>query len=62
MDYGILSLIPPLLAIILAIGTRQVYLSLMSGIFLGWVILNNGNVWAGFLDSLEGLVLVFSEP
>ncbi|WP_236975246.1 Na+/H+ antiporter NhaC family protein [Membranihabitans maritimus] len=34
----------------------------MSGIFLGWVILNNGNIWAGFLDSLEGLVLVFSEP
>lgn len=62
MDYGFLSLIPPLLAIVFAIRTKQVYLSLLSGIFLGWIILNDGNVWIGFVDTLEGLVAVFAEP
>lgn len=61
MDYGFLSLIPPLLAIIFAIKTRQVYLSLISGILLGWIILNDWNAWKGFLDTLEGLVNVFAD-
>ncbi len=61
MDYGFLSLIPPLLAIVFAIRTRQVYLSLISGIFLGWIILNDWNLWKGFLDTLEGLVNVFAD-
>ncbi|MBY5959937.1 sodium:solute symporter [Membranicola marinus] len=61
MDYGFLSLIPPLLAIIFAIRTRQVYLSLLSGILLGWIILNDWNISRGFLDTLEGLVNVFSD-
>lgn len=61
MDYGFLSLIPPLLAIVFAIKTRQVYLSLLSGILLGWIILNDWNIWRGFLDTLEGLVNVFND-
>lgn len=61
MDYGFLSLIPPLLAIVFAIRTRQVYLSLITGILLGWIILNNWNIWKGFLDTLEGLVNVFGD-
>lgn len=62
MDYGFLSLIPPLLAIVFAIRTHQVYLSLLSGILLGWIILNDWNIWEGFLDTLEGLVNVFDDP
>ena len=62
MDYGFWSLIPPLLAIIFAIRTRQVYLSLISGILLGWIIIEKGNLWTGFLATLEGLVAVFEEP
>lgn len=61
MDYGFLSLIPPLLAIILAIWTRQVYLSLLTGIFLGWFIIHDWNIWTGFLGTLEGLVAVFAD-
>ena len=34
-----LSVLPPLLAIGLAVATRQVYLSLAGGIWLGWTIL-----------------------
>lgn len=61
-DYGIFSLLPPLIAIILAIWTKQVYISLIFGLFLGWVILNDGNVLLGFLDTLYALVDVFTDP
>lgn len=61
MDYGILSLLPPVLAIVLAIFTRQVYVSLILGIFMGWWIINDGNLWLGFLDTIQGLVTVFED-
>ena len=60
-NYGILSLLPPVLAIILAIFTRQVYVSLIVGIFMGWWIINDGNLWLGFLDTVQGLVTVFED-
>lgn len=57
---GILSILPPIVAIALAILTRQVFISLSVGIFIGYVLLYNGNVWLGFLETLEGLVGVFA--
>ena len=59
--FGLLSLLPPVLAIILAIVTRQVYVSLLVGIFIGWWIINDGNLWLGFLDTIQGLVDVFAD-
>ena len=58
---GILTLLPPVIAIILAILTRQVFISLVVGIFLGYVILAGGNPWIGFLETLQGLVDVFAD-
>lgn len=58
---GFLTLIPPVVAILLAILTRQVFISLLAGIFLGYVILSGGNLWLGFLDTLQGLVDVFAD-
>ncbi len=58
---GFLTLLPPIIAIILAIATRQVFISLIVGIFLGYVILAGGNVWLGFLDTMQGLVEVFAD-
>lgn len=58
---GILTLLPPVVAILLAILTRQVFISLFVGIFLGYVILSGGNPWLGFLDTLQGLVDVFAD-
>ncbi|OAV45049.1 Na+/H+ antiporter NhaC family protein [Lewinella sp. 4G2] len=58
---GILTLLPPVIAIILAIATRQVFISLIAGIFLGYVILAGGNPWLGFLDTMQGLVDVFAD-
>jgi hypothetical protein len=39
MHYHFWSLVPPLIAIILAIRSRQVFLSLGFGIWLGWLII-----------------------
>ena len=56
-----LSLLPPLLAIALAIKTRQVFISLMAGIWLGWMILSGWNPVTGTLASIQALVDVFKD-
>lgn len=58
---GFWSLLPPLLAIFLAITTREVLLSLLAGLILGYTILAGGNVAAGIGDSIEGIVGVFAD-
>ena len=54
------SLLPPLLAIGLAIGTRQVYLSLGAGVWLGYALLAGGPL-AGLAGAIEGAVGVFGD-
>ena len=58
-DYGFWSLIPPLLAIGLAIRTKQVVFSLTLGIFVGYLIIQGGNVFDGFLSTITAFVDVF---
>lgn len=58
--FGIWSLLPPLLAIALAIGTRQVYLSLAAGIWIGYVILEHSIV-AGSVAAVDACVAVFAD-
>ncbi|MEQ9404996.1 MAG: Na+/H+ antiporter NhaC family protein [Cyclobacteriaceae bacterium] len=58
-DYGFWSLIPPLLAIGLAIRTRQVVFSLIIGIFIGYLIISGGNLFSGFLGTVEAFTNVF---
>lgn len=60
-EYGILSLVPPVVAIVLAIATRQVFVSLLLGIWLGWVIINGFHIGAGSLDTVQALVDVFKD-
>lgn len=57
--FGFLSIIPPLLAILLAIRTKQVIVSLLFGLLVGYIIIAQGNVFAGVLDTLDALVAVF---
>jgi Na+/H+ antiporter NhaC len=59
---GWISILPPLVAIVLAIGTRQVFISLFVGIWLGWTILARGNPVSGLAQALEGCVRVFQDP
>jgi len=59
--YGLLSLLPPVIAIGLALWTRQVFLSLLIGIWIGFVILASGNPIAGTFATIDGLVSVFND-
>ncbi|MCP4310463.1 MAG: sodium:solute symporter [Bacteroidetes bacterium] len=61
-DFGLLSVLPPLVAIILALMTRQVYISLVVGIWLGWMIISDWNILQGSIATLEGFVDVFRNP
>jgi Na+/H+ antiporter NhaC len=58
-DYGFWSLIPPLLAIGLAIRTKQVVFSLSLGIFVGYLIIQKGNLFEGLLSTITAFVDVF---
>ncbi|CUS89263.1 hypothetical protein JGI6_01376 [Candidatus Kryptonium thompsonii] len=57
-----LSILPPLSAIILALITKQVYISLFIGIWLGWTILSNFNPLLGLVNSIDAIINVFKEP
>ena len=51
--YGWLSLLPSLVAIVLAIATRRVVLSLLAGIFVGALLMNQGHPGTALGDTLE---------
>lgn len=56
-----ISVLPPVLAIILAIWSRQVYLSLAAGVWLGWTILAGWNPFAGLAAAIDGVVTVLGD-
>lgn len=55
------SLLPPVLAIGLALLTRQVFLSLGLGIASGYLILAGGNPITATFDTIDAAVTVFSD-
>ncbi len=55
-------LLPPVLAIVLAIASRQVYLSLAAGIWLGYSLLAGGAPLVGLADAIDGVIAVFQSP
>ena len=61
MEHSALSLIPPLLAIVLAIISKDVVLSLITGLFAGYLILNGYNIPGAFTSLFNGLIALFSE-
>ncbi|MCD6440843.1 MAG: sodium:solute symporter [Candidatus Marinimicrobia bacterium] len=60
-SYGWISILPPLLAIILAIKTKQVYPSLFLGIWLGWTAINGWNPLLGLQETLEATINIFKD-
>ena len=56
------SVLPPLLAIALAIWSKQVILSLFAGIWMGHTLLNGFNPLLGVTAGLDGMVNVFTDP
>lgn len=61
-DYGFFSILPPVLAIFLALRTKQVYVALIFGTWFGWLIINDWNVVSGTFATLEAFVNVFKTP
>jgi len=57
MEYGFISIIPALLAIVLAIATRQVIASLFVAVWVGATIIHNYNPFTGFLKTLDTYML-----
>ena len=57
-----ISLLPPVLAIVLAIWTRQVYLSLAAGVWLGWTVLSGWNPLTGAARALDETIAVLADP
>jgi Na+/H+ antiporter NhaC len=60
-SYGLLSVLPPLLALGMAIKTKQVYVSLLLGIWMGWTIMSGWNPLVGLIVSVNEVVGVFSD-
>ena len=58
-NFGLLSILPPVLAIILALKTKQVYIALLFGIWFSWIIINDWNFITGTVAAIESLVNVF---
>ena len=55
------SLLPSIIAIVLAIATRQVIVSLGVGVWLGNSLLNNLNPVEGFSEGIDSLINVFMD-
>ena len=57
-NYGVLSLLPPILTVVLAIWTRNIIVSLSLGVFSGSLILVGYNPFTATLDLIEKRVFV----
>lgn len=57
MEFGILSLLPPIIAIVIAIITRQTIFPLLIGVWLGATIINDWNPLAGFTYSVTDVII-----
>ncbi|MBB3061334.1 Na+/H+ antiporter NhaC family protein [Microbulbifer rhizosphaerae] len=53
-----LSVLPPFLAIGLALLTRQVYLALFAGIWLGYFLLGDAGMVASLAEGIDGVIAV----
>lgn len=58
-DYGVWTIITPMVTIILAILTRQVILSLITGIFIGYTVIHH-SIIQGVSSTLNGIIDTFA--
>ncbi len=59
MEYGFWSVVPPLLTIVLALVTKNVFISLLIGIFVGSVVLCDGNLLTGLNETFYSFIHTF---
>ncbi|MBQ8647235.1 MAG: hypothetical protein IJ484_03740 [Oscillospiraceae bacterium] len=60
MQFGVLSIVPPLVTIVLALVLKNVFISLLIGIFLACLILCGGNPFVALNDTFYGVVDTFA--
>ncbi len=60
-DYGIWTVITPLVTIFLAIFTRQVILSLLAGIVVGFIVIHH-SLLGGIAATFNGIIETFASP
>lgn len=58
LELGWLTVLPPFLAIGLALLTRQVYLALFAGIWLGYFLLNDSGVLGSLAEGVDAIIAV----
>jgi tetracycline resistance efflux pump len=56
------SILPPVLAIVLAVWSKQVVVSLFAGIWMGFTLLSGFNPLSGIASSIDAVVQVFTDP
>ncbi len=61
MDYGVISIIVPLLTIVVAIWSKDVVISLLGGAFVGFLALSGYNPLMAFTALFNGIVGLFTE-
>lgn len=61
-NYGILALVPPLVAILLSFKTKAVLPSLFAGIFAGCVIIMGGNIFSGTAYTMDMIIESMTDP
>ncbi|WGL16309.1 Na+/H+ antiporter NhaC family protein [Microbulbifer bruguierae] len=59
-DLTWLTLLPPFVAIGLALLTRQVYLALFAGIWLGFFLLNGSGIFPSLAEALDGVLAILA--
>src|SRR5699024_12348643 len=57
MEFGLLSLLPPILAIVLALWTRNVIPALFVGVWLGATMMYGRNPFMGLYATLSEIIL-----
>ena len=60
--YGLLAIIPPLVAIILSFKTKAVLPSLFAGILAGCVIIAGGNIFSGIAYTMDVIIESMTDP
>lgn len=58
INYGVLSLIPAILAVVLAFWTKNVVLSLIISLFTGALIIASWNPWIAMQDMFSNYLFV----
>ncbi|WP_312812722.1 Na+/H+ antiporter NhaC family protein [Sedimentibacter sp.] len=59
MEYGILSILPPVFTIALAIYTKNVFIALFLGVFLGNFVIHGWDFFVALNSTLNGFISIF---